>query len=124
MLDHTQPLAKAMQDAGLRWAERIFSVSHTHVHFPELAKIVAPQGAICVIDDPDMIDVRLLKARCASLHWEAMFTRSGFETADMAEQGRLLNEVASLVDEGVLRCTHTETARAKSTQKTCAKPTQ
>lgn len=109
VLDHAQPLAKAMQGAGLRWAERIFSVSHTHLHFPELAKIVAPQGAICVIDDPDMIDVRLLKARCASLHWEAMFTRSGFETADMAEQGRLLNEVASLIDEGVLRCTHTET---------------
>jgi zinc-binding alcohol dehydrogenase family protein len=109
VLDHNQPLAAAMQEAGLHWAQRIFSVSHTHVHFPELAKIVAPQGAICVIDDPDMIDVRLLKARCASLHWEAMFTRSGFQTADMAEQGRLLNEVSSLVDDGVLRCTHAQT---------------
>lgn len=38
-----------------------------------------------------------------------MFTRSGFETADMGEQGRLLNEVAALVDDGVLLCTHSET---------------
>jgi NADPH:quinone reductase len=109
VLDHREPLSKAMQGAGLRWAENIFSVSNTHDHFPELAKIVAPQGRICVIDDPDMIDVRLLKARCASLHWEAMFTRSGFETSDMAEQGRLLNQVAALVDEGILRGTHSET---------------
>jgi len=94
---------------GIRWAERIFSISHTHLHFAELARVVAPQGRICVIDDPEPIDVRLLKARCASLHWEAMFTRSGFETPDMAEQGRLLNEVAALVDDGLLHTTHART---------------
>jgi len=109
VIDHAQPLARALQEAGVRWAERIFSISHTHLHFPELAKAVAPQGRICVIDDPEPIDVRLLKARCASLHWEAMFTRSGFETPDMAEQGRLLNEVAALVDDGMLVTTHART---------------
>lgn len=109
VLDHREPLSKALQSAGIRWAENIFSVSHTHVHFPELAKLVAPQGRVCVIDDPEAIDVRLLKARCASLHWEAMFARSGFETPDMGEQGRLLDEVAALVDEGVLLTTHSET---------------
>ena len=95
--------------AGIRWVEHIFSVTHTHLHFPELARSVAPQGRICVIDDPEMIDVRLLKARCASLHWEAMFTRSGFETADMAAQGQLLTETARLVDAGLVRCTHAAT---------------
>ncbi|HWS74317.1 MAG TPA: zinc-binding alcohol dehydrogenase family protein [Quisquiliibacterium sp.] len=109
VLDHGQPLSKALGEAGIRWAERIFSISHTHLHFAELAKAVAPQGRICVIDDPEPIDVRLLKARCASLHWEAMFTRSSFETPDMAEQGRLLNQVAALVDEGLLRTTHSAT---------------
>jgi NADPH:quinone reductase len=112
VLDHREPLSAALQTAGVRWAERIFSISHTHVHFIELTKAVAPQGRICVIDDPQMIDVRLLKARCASLHWEAMFARSGFETADMGEQGRLLSEVADLLDAGVLQCTHSETLGA------------
>jgi NADPH2:quinone reductase len=109
VLDHTRPLSEGLAQAGIRWVERIFSVSHTHLHFPELARIVAPQGRICVIDDPEPIDVRLLKARCASLHWEAMFTRSSFETPDMIEQGRLLDEVARLVDEGLLRTTHAHT---------------
>ena len=34
-----------------------------------------------------------------------MFTRSLFGTADMVEQHHLLNEVAALIDAGVLRST-------------------
>jgi NADPH:quinone reductase len=34
-----------------------------------------------------------------------MFTRAMFETADMDAQGKLLNEVARLVDAGTLRTT-------------------
>jgi NADPH2:quinone reductase len=109
VIDHAQPLSKGLQQAGIRWVERIFSISHTDLHFAELARVVAPQGRICVIDDPEPIDVRLLKARCASLHWEAMFTRSGFETPDMGEQGRLLNEVSAMVDDGLLQTTHAQT---------------
>jgi zinc-binding alcohol dehydrogenase family protein len=109
VVDHSQPLSEALRAAGVKWVERIFSVSNTDAHFAELAKVVAPQGRICVIDDPEPIDVRLLKARCASLHWEAMFTRSTFETPDMIEQGRLLDEVSALVDAGTLRTTHAST---------------
>jgi len=109
VIDHSQPLSKALAAAGIRWVERVFSVSHTHLHFAEIAKAIAPQGRVCVIDDPEPIDVRLLKARCASLHWEAMFTRPSFETPDMAEQGRLLGQLAALVDEGLIRSTHART---------------
>ena len=110
VVDHSGPLSAALQAAGIAWVERIFSVSHTQQHWPELVKLVAPQGRICVIDDPaDPLDARPLKARCASLHWEAMFTRSTFETPDMIEQGRLLDEVSALVDAGTLRTTHADT---------------
>ena len=109
VVDHSGPLGEALAQAGIGDVERIFSVSHTHLHFPELARIVAPQGRICVIDDPEPFDVRLLKARCASLHWEAMFTRSTFGTPDMIEQGRLLDEVAAMIDAGTLGCTHAAT---------------
>ncbi len=110
VIDHRQPIAEQLKSAGVRWVERIFSVSHTHVHWPELVKVIAPQGRICVIDDPPQaLDARPLKARCASLHWEAMFTRSSFETPDMIEQGRLLDEVSRLVDEGLIRSTHAKT---------------
>lgn len=44
-----------------------------------------------------------------SVHWELMFTRALFETPDMAEQGRLLDAVAGLVDAGRIRTTATDT---------------
>jgi zinc-binding alcohol dehydrogenase family protein len=110
VVDHSGPLSVALKDAGVKWVERIFSVSHTQQHWPELVQAIAPQGRICVIDDPtEPLDARPLKARCASLHWEAMFARSSFETPDMIEQGRLLDEVAALVDQGLLRTTHAAT---------------
>lgn len=46
-----------------------------------------------------------LKTKSISLHWELMFTRSLFQTPDMAEQGRLLTEIADLVDTGRIRTT-------------------
>ena len=52
----------------------------------------------------------LLKLKAVSHHWEMMSTRSLFGTPDMAEQGKLLNEVAALVDSGRIRSTATEVA--------------
>jgi NADPH:quinone reductase len=38
-----------------------------------------------------------------------VFARSRFKTADQAEQGRILERLAALIDAGKLRSTHTET---------------
>ena len=38
-----------------------------------------------------------------------MFARSLFNTRDIANQGQLLNRVASLVDQGILKSTVTQT---------------
>ena len=46
-----------------------------------------------------------LKRKSLSLHWEFMYTRSLFQTEDMAEQHRLLNRVSQLIDDGVLKTT-------------------
>ena len=73
---------------------------------------MAPQGHLALIDDPDALDIVGLKRKSISVHWELMFTRSLYQTADMIAQHRLLNEVAALVDDGVLRSTMTEDAGA------------
>ena len=49
-----------------------------------------------------------LKGKALSLHWEMMFTRPMHQTEDIAEQGRLLAEVARLVDAGIVRSTASE----------------
>lgn len=105
VLDHGQPIAPQLAAAGIRWVEAVFSVSHTDQHFADLAKCIAPFGRLCAIDECGPIDVRLLKPRSASLHWEGMFTRSGFGLPDMGAQGALLHQVAALVDAGRIRST-------------------
>lgn len=105
VVDHREPLSEALRAEGVDSVDLVAALTHTEDHFEEIAEAVAPQGRVAVIDDPAHLDVTLLKRKSASLHWEFMFTRSMFETADVEEQGRLLAEVAALVDDGTIRTT-------------------
>lgn len=109
VIDHSRPMAEQVKALGLAGVEYVFSTTATDRHFQDLVELVAPQGRIGLIDDPEPIDVRLLKRKSVSLHWELMFTRSLFKTGDMIAQHELLNEVSRLVDAGTLRTTLTET---------------
>lgn len=107
VLDHRRPLATALREAGLPAPRYVVSLTQTDQHFAQIAELIAPQGRFALIDDPapGSLDVGLLKRKSVSLHWEFMFTRSMFSTADQIEQQRLLNEVARRVDAGELRST-------------------
>ncbi len=84
----------------------------TAQHLPAIVEAIAPQGRLGLIDDPAVLDIVPFKRKSVSVHWELMFTRSLFQTPDMIAQHRLLNEVADLVDAGVLRSTLTQEAGA------------
>ncbi len=109
VISHREPMAAQVEALGLGKPGHVFSTSHTDDHLPEILKLIAPQGKLCLIDDPKALDVMPLKGKAISLHWELMFTRPMFRTADMAEQGRLLAETARLVDAGAVKSTLTET---------------
>lgn len=51
------------------------------------------------------LDIMPFKRKSISVHWELMFTRALFNTPDMVAQHHLLNEVAQLVDAGLVRTT-------------------
>ncbi len=105
VIDHTRPFAPQLAETGIANPNYIVSLTHTDQHFDQIAEVIAPQGKFGLIDDPEVFDIRKLKRKSVSLHWELMFTRSMFDTADMAEQHRILTEVAALVDNGVVRTT-------------------
>jgi NADPH2:quinone reductase len=105
VLDHAKPLADQFAASGLPAPGFVFSTTNTDKHAAEVAKLIAPQGRFGLIDDPPTLDIVPFKRKSVSVHWELMFTRPIFKTADMAAQGELLNEVARLVDAGTLRTT-------------------
>ncbi|EDY38523.1 alginate lyase [Cyanobium sp. PCC 7001] len=104
VVDHHRPLRPQLEALGIPAVQWVASLTHTDRHFEALVNLLAPQGALALIDDPDpaAINVLALKRKSLALHWELMFTRSLYATPDLAEQGQILQRVAELVDRGVL----------------------
>jgi len=105
VIDHSKPLASELRTAGFGEVDLVASLTQTDKHYAQIIESLKPQGQMAVIDDMPVLDAMALKGKCISLHWEMMFTRSRFETPDMARQGELLAEVAGLVDAGRIRTT-------------------
>ncbi|MGB6241212.1 MAG: zinc-binding alcohol dehydrogenase family protein [Castellaniella sp.] len=108
VVNHRQPLAPQLSALGLGSPAFVFSTTATAQHLADVVELIAPQGRFGLIDDPDTLDISGFKRKSVSVHWEFMFTRSMFGTADMDAQGRLLDELARLVDAGRVRSTLTQ----------------
>ena len=110
VIDHRQPLPPQLAAHGFRGVDFIANFSSTDVYWPVAAELIKPQGKIvALVDNAAPLDLKLLKSKSATFVWEFMFTRSMFQTADMGTQGKILDEVAALVDAKKLRTTLTET---------------
>lgn len=105
VIDHREPLDRGLKSIGIPQVRYVASLTATDRHHAAILESLAPQGALALIDDPKSFDIVPFKRKSLSVHWELMFTRSLFQTPDMAEQHRILAEVSALVDSGVLRTT-------------------
>lgn len=105
VIDHTKPLSQELTRIGVPQVKYVAALNQTDRHYDEIVASLAPQGRLALIDDPAGLDVLKLKRKSISLHWEFMYTRSMFETPDMIAQHRILDEVAALVDAGIIRST-------------------
>ncbi|MBO9123268.1 MULTISPECIES: zinc-binding alcohol dehydrogenase family protein [unclassified Rhizobium] len=109
VIDHSTPIAAQMAALGIGAPGFIFSTTNTSDHLQDIVEAIAPQGRFALIDDPKTLDIVPFKRKAISIHWELMFTRPLFNTADMIEQHKLLNKIADLVDAGTIRTTLNET---------------
>ncbi|XUY27562.1 zinc-binding alcohol dehydrogenase family protein [Agrobacterium sp. rho-8.1] len=109
VIDHSQPLAPQVEALGLGAPGFVFSTTQSDLHAADSIALIAPQGRFALIDDPaGGFDALPFKRKAISIHWEMMFTRPVFGTADILEQHNLLNHVSELVDAGKIRTTMTE----------------
>lgn len=105
VVNHQQPLAEQLAAIGHPQVRYVASLTHTDSYYTQLVDVLAPQGKLALIDDPDTLDVVPLKRKAISLHWELMFTRSLFQTADMQRQHDILQRVSQLIDDQTLKTT-------------------
>ncbi|MEA1648029.1 zinc-binding alcohol dehydrogenase family protein [Nitrospirillum sp. BR 11164] len=108
VIDHHKALDEELIRIGIPEVEYVAGLTATERHLPLLPKIMAPQGHLALIDDPNSFDIVPLKRKSITVAWELMFTRSLYRTHDMIEQHKLLQEVAHLLDAGVLKTTLTK----------------
>ncbi|WP_445115223.1 zinc-binding alcohol dehydrogenase family protein [Acinetobacter sp. WZC-1] len=108
IVDHNQPLQQQVMALGMGLPSYIFSVTGTTHYTRDLENLIAPQGRLGLIDDPENFMIQGFKAKSVSIHWESMFTRSFFQTADMDRQGEILDQIAALVDSGKIKTTLAE----------------
>jgi len=109
VIDHTKPLVAQIDALGIGQPDYVFSTTHTHQYIEQIAEFIAPQGRFGLIVGPETLNIMAFKTKAVSTHWELMFTRSLFQTADITRQHDILNEVAELLDAGKIRSTATQT---------------
>jgi len=111
VIDHRQPLTPQLETLGFKTVDAALNLADTDRYWTELGELLAPLGHVGLIVEPSGA-LKIgdpYKAKSIGIHWEMMFARPRFRTADMAEQGRILARVAELVDAGTLRGTQRET---------------
>ena len=111
VIDHAKPMKEQIEKLKLPPVGLVASLTFTDQHYKAIAEVMAPQGKYGLIDDPAEFNVAVFKGKAISVHWESMFTRSSFQTPDMIAQHNLLNDVADLIDKGVLRTTMDQSVR-------------
>lgn len=110
VIDHSRPMAPQFAQMAIGAPAFVFATTQIEQHVEDILEFIAPQGRLALIDDPKgPLDLRGFKRKSLSVHWEMMFARSVFQTADMIEQYKLLNHVAELVDARKIRTTLSDT---------------
>ncbi|MBO9715546.1 MAG: zinc-binding alcohol dehydrogenase family protein [Pseudoxanthomonas sp.] len=110
VIDHRQPLAPQLQALGLAAVDAAINLADTDRYWDVLGELLAPQGHVGLIVEPAGA-LRIgdpYKAKCIGVHWEFMFARPRFRTADMIRHHQILGRVGSLIEAGALRTTLTE----------------
>jgi len=105
VVDHSKPLVTQIEQLNVRQVTHVASLTHTDSYMDSYIELLAPMGRIALIDDPQSVDIKKLKPKSLSLHWEFMFTRSMFQTEDINTQHNLLNSIAELIEQGYLKTT-------------------
>jgi zinc-binding alcohol dehydrogenase family protein len=100
-VNHHERLNEGVRALGINQVEYVAGLTGTSSQIDAIASIIAPQDRLSVIDD-GALDISPLKSKSVTVSWEIVFTKPLFKTADMLRQHQILNEIASLIDAGLL----------------------
>jgi len=116
VVNHKQ-LEQEMKNIGFESVDFILDFVDLNQYWDSIVKLIKPQGQVGSISDPTQpVNLRQLKGKSVSFHWELMFTRSMFQTEDMIQQHHILNQVSKWLADETLQSTLTTTLNGLSVE--------
>jgi NADPH2:quinone reductase len=110
VVDHCRPMRPQIEALGMTHVDYIANFNDTDRHWQAACDLIRPQGTIvAIVANRGPLAQDALRAKSATLCWEAMFTRPRLKLPDMIEQHRLLDRIAGWIDSGRIRGTLRET---------------
>ncbi|MYV16038.1 zinc-binding alcohol dehydrogenase family protein [Furfurilactobacillus milii] len=110
VVDHSTDLVKQLHNLEFQDVDYILGLSHLDEHWNEIASLIKPHGRIASItENRRPIDLKKLTKKRATFAWEWMYSKSYFQTEDMSSQHEILNAIANLMDQGIVKSTLTKT---------------
>jgi NADPH2:quinone reductase len=110
-------LVASVKNAGFEQVDFIVDFVDVNQYWDAFVALIKPQGQIGSISAAAQpLNLQQLKSRSVSFHWELMFTRSTFQTADMEAQHTILNNIAGLLDDGIIQSTLNTTLKGFSVE--------
>ena len=110
-----QDMPAELEKHGLKQVDYIFCLNDTDGHWEAMSQLIAPQGHICtIVENEKPLSMDQLKLKSAALHFEFMYTRSMYNTPDIARQGEILDATAKLLDEGKVTTSLSQTLHGLS----------
>ena len=105
-INHYHEFLPALKAIDITAVDYLLCLNDTDYHWQNMVEVIKPQGKICsIVGNRQPLDLNLLKSKSVTFAWEFMFTKSQYNTPDIASQGELLNRVSRLVEEGVIETT-------------------
>lgn len=109
VVNHRKDLVQQVHQLGLKYVDYILELNDLDGHWNEMAELIKPNGRIASItENRHSINLKKLTKKRATFAWEWMYSKSYYQTDDMITQHQILNQVAQLLDQGVIQSTLTK----------------
>lgn len=108
-VNHRKNLVTEVRNLGYQYVDYILGLSDLDGHWAEIAALIKPSGRIAAItENKRPLDLKKLTKKRAKFAWEWMYTKSYYQTPDMLSQHVILEKMAALLDQGIIKSTVTQ----------------
>ena len=108
-VNHRKDLITEVRKLGYKYVDYILELNDLDGHWNEMVELIKPNGHIASItENHHPINLKKLTTKRATFAWEWMYSKSYYHTPDMITQHQILNQIANLLDQGIIKSTLTK----------------